>query len=122
MGPVSRLLGPEVALPQLWQDPVPKVDHPLIDAQEIVALKGKLLESGLSTSQLVADQPGRRRPRTAAPTKAAGPTGARIRLAPQKTWKANQPDELAKVLQILEKVQTDFNKTLAAGRRCRSRT
>ncbi|HYH68639.1 MAG TPA: catalase/peroxidase HPI, partial [Urbifossiella sp.] len=116
MGPVSRLLGPEVAPPQLWQDPVPKVDHPLIDDRDIVALKGKLLESGLSTSQLVATA------WASASTyrgtdKRGGANGARIRLAPQKDWKANQPDELAKVLQILEKVQTDFNKTLAGGKK-----
>ncbi|QDU18519.1 catalase/peroxidase HPI [Urbifossiella limnaea] len=116
MGPVSRLLGPEVAPPQLWQDPVPKVDHPLIDNQDIAALKSKLLESGLSTSQLVGTA------WASASTyrgtdKRGGANGARIRLAPQKDWKANQPDELAKVLQILEKTQTDFNKTLAGGKK-----
>ena len=116
MGSVSRLLGPEVAPPQVWQDPVPKVDHKLIDKQDIAALKGKILDSGLSTSQLVATA------WASASTyrgtdKRGGANGARIRLAPQKDWKANQPDELAKVLAILEKVQTDFNKTLAGGKK-----
>jgi catalase-peroxidase len=116
MGPVSRLVGPEVAPPQVWQDPVPKVDHTLIDQQDIAILKGKLLESGLSTSQLVSTA------WASASTyrgtdKRGGANGARIRLAPQKDWKANQPDELAKVLQILEKVQTDFNKSLAGGKK-----
>ncbi|HVK13951.1 MAG TPA: catalase/peroxidase HPI, partial [Gemmataceae bacterium] len=116
MGPVSRLLGPEVAPPQVWQDPVPKVDHKLIDKQDIAALKTKLLESGLSTSQLVATA------WASASTyrgtdKRGGANGARIRLAPQKDWKANQPDELAKVLQILEKIQTDFNQVQADGKK-----
>jgi catalase-peroxidase len=116
MGPVSRLLGPEVAPPQVWQDPVPKVDHKLIDKQDVAALKTKILDSGLSASQLVATA------WASASTyrgtdKRGGANGARIRLAPQKDWKANQPDELAKVLAILEKVQTDFNKTLADGKK-----
>ena len=108
MGPVSRLLGPEVAAPQLWQDPVPQVERKPIDKQDIDALKGKILESGLSTSQLVSTA------WASASTyrgtdKRGGANGARIRLAPQKDWKANQPDELAKVLKVLEKVQADFN-------------
>ncbi|QJW96960.1 catalase/peroxidase HPI [Frigoriglobus tundricola] len=116
MGPVSRFLGPDVAPPQLWQDPVPKVDHPLIDKQDAAALKSKILESGLSTSQLVATA------WASASTyrgtdKRGGANGARIRLAPQKDWKVNQPDELAKVLQILEKVQTDFNKAQTGGKK-----
>ena len=116
MGPVSRLLGPLVAAPQLWQDPVPKVDHKLIDKQDIAALKGKLLESGLSTSQLVSTA------WASASTyrgtdKRGGANGARIRLAPQKDWKANQPDELAKILTILEKIQADFNKAQADGKK-----
>ena len=114
MGPVSRLLGPLVAAPQLWQDPVPKVDHKLIDSRDIVALKAKILESGLSASQLVSTA------WASASTyrgtdKRGGANGARIRLAPQKDWKVNQPDELAKILPILEKVQTDFNKSLTGG-------
>jgi catalase-peroxidase len=116
MGPVSRLLGPWVPEPQVWQDPVPKVDHKLIDKQDVAALKGKILESGLSTSQLVSTA------WASASTfrgtdKRGGANGARIRLAPQKDWKVNQPDELAKVLQILEKVQTDFNKAQADGKK-----
>ncbi len=116
MGPVSRLLGPQVAPPQVWQDPVPKVDHKLIDKADIAALKGKLLESGLSTSQLVGTA------WASAATyrgtdKRGGANGARLRLAPQKDWKANQPDELAKILTILEKIQTDFNKSAADGKK-----
>ena len=116
MGPVTRLLGPTVAPPQLWQDPVPAVDHKLIDKQDIAALKAKLLESGLSTSQLVSTA------WASASTyrgtdKRGGANGARIRLAPQKDWKANQPDELAKVLPILEKVQADFNKAQTGGKK-----
>ena len=116
MGPISRLLGPEVAPPQLWQDPVPKVDYKLIDKQDIAALKSKILESGLSTSQLVSTA------WASASTfrgtdKRGGANGARIRLAPQKDWKVNQPDELTKVLQILEKTQTDFNKALTDGKK-----
>ena len=116
MGPVSRLLGPTVAPPQLWQDPVPAVDHKLIDKADSAALKAKLLESGLSTSQLVSTA------WASASTyrgtdKRGGANGARIRLAPQKDWKANQPDELAKVLPILEKVQADFNKVQTGGKK-----
>ncbi len=116
MGPVSRLLGPEVAPPQVWQDPVPSVDHKLIDDKDIAALKAKLLESGLGTSQLVATA------WASASTfrgsdKRGGANGARIRLAPQKDWKVNQPDELAKVLKIYEKVQADFNKAQDGGKK-----
>lgn len=116
MGPVSRLLGPEVPEPQLWQDPVPIVDHKLIDKQDVAALKSKILKSGLSRSQLVSTA------WASASTfrgtdKRGGANGARIRLAPQKDWKVNQPDELAKVLQILEKIQTDFNKAQTGGKK-----
>src|SRR5580704_1136110 len=108
MGPVSRLLGPLVAPPQLWQDPVPAVDHELIGEQDIAQLKAKLLASGLSISQLVTTA------WASASTfrgtdKRGGANGARIRLAPQKDWDVNQPTDLAKVLQTLEKVQKDFN-------------
>jgi catalase-peroxidase len=108
MGPHSRLLGPEVPEPQLWQDPVPAVDHPLIDAGDIASLKGKILESGLSTSDLV----------SAAWASAAsyrgsdrrgGANGARVRLAPQKDWEVNEPAQLAKVLKALEGIQMEFN-------------
>ena len=108
MGPVSRLLGPLVPPPQLWQDPVPAVDHELIGEQDIAQLKAKILASGLSISQLVTTA------WASASTfrgtdKRGGANGARIRLAPQKDWEVNQPAELAKVLQTLEKIQKDFN-------------
>src|SRR5262249_38058997 len=116
MGPVSRLLGPLVPPPQLWQDPVPKVDHPLIGAQEIAQLKAKVLASGLSLSQLVTTA------WAAAPSfrgtdKRGGANGARIRLAPQKDWEVNQPAELAKVLPILEKIQKEFNSAQSGGKK-----
>jgi catalase-peroxidase len=116
MGPVSRYLGPWVPEPQLWQDPIPQVDHELIGEQDIAALKGKILASGLSISQLV----------SAAWASAAtfrgtdmrgGANGARIRLAPQKDWDVNNPAELAKVLQSLEKIQQDFNGSQSGGRK-----
>jgi catalase-peroxidase len=108
MGPVSRLLGPLVPPPQLWQDPVPPVDHELIGEQEISQLKAKILASGLSISQLVTTA------WAAASSfrgtdKRGGANGARIRLAPQKDWEVNQPAELAKVLPTLEKIQKEFN-------------
>jgi catalase-peroxidase len=108
MGPVSRLLGPLVPPPQLWQDPVPAVDHELIGEQDIAHLKARILTSGLSTSQLVTTA------WASASTfrgtdKRGGANGARIRLAPQKDWEVNQPAELAKVLAALEKIQRDFN-------------
>ena len=108
MGPVSRLIGPEVAAPQLWQDPVPDVDHELVDDQDITLLKGKILGSGLSISQLVSTA------WASASTfrdsdKRGGANGARIRLAPQKDWEVNNPGELAKVIETLEGIQADFN-------------
>ncbi len=108
MGPVARLLGPEVAEPQLWQDPVPDVDHKLIDADEIEALKKTILASDLSISDLVTTA------WASASTfrgsdKRGGANGARIRLAPQKDWEVNQPEKLAQVLQVLEEIQKDFN-------------
>jgi catalase-peroxidase len=108
MGPVSRYLGPWVPEPQLWQDPVPAVDHELIGDADIAALKDRLLASGLSVSQLV----------TTAWASAAsfrgtdkrgGANGARIRLEPQRSWEVNQPAELATVLQTLEQIQQEFN-------------
>ena len=117
MGPITRYLGPEVpAEPQIWQDPVPAVDHPLIDEQEIAALKGRILASGLTVPQLVttawASASTFRRT-----DKRGGANGARIRLAPQKDWGVNQPAELAKVLQTLEKVRADFNTSLSGGKK-----
>jgi catalase-peroxidase len=109
MGPIARYLGPLVPKePQLWQDPVPPVDHELIGEQDIAALKAKILGSGLSISQLVATA------WASAATfrgsdKRGGANGARIRLAPQKDWEVNQPAALAKALQTLEGIQKDFN-------------
>ncbi|MEM5816529.1 MAG: catalase/peroxidase HPI [Desulfitobacterium hafniense] len=109
MGPRSRYLGPEVPEEELiWQDPVPPVDHELIDEQDIADLKAKLLASGLSVSQLVSTA------WASASTfrgsdKRGGANGARIRLAPQKDWEVNQPAQLAKVLAALEGIQTEFN-------------
>jgi catalase-peroxidase len=108
MGPVSRYLGPWVAEPQLWQDPVPAVDHELVGDAEIAQLKQKLLDSGLSTAQLVTTA------WAAASSfrgtdKRGGANGARIRLEPQRNWEINDPAELAKVLPVLEQVQQDFN-------------
>jgi catalase-peroxidase len=108
MGPVSRYLGPWVPEPQLWQDPVPPVDHDLIGEEDVAALKGKILESGLSISQLVSTAWA-----SAASfrgtDKRGGANGARIRLEPQRNWEVNDPAELAKVLQTLEAIQRDFN-------------
>ena len=108
MGPVVRLLGPEVAPAQIWQDPVPDVDHELIGAAEIAALKAKILASGLTGAQLVTTA------WASAATyrgtdKRGGANGARIALAPQKDWEVNQPAELAKVLKVLEGIKAEFN-------------
>jgi len=109
MGPRSRYLGPEVPEEELiWQDPVPAVDHDLIDAQDIADLKDKVLASGLSISELVSTA------WASASTfrgsdKRGGANGARIRLAPQKSWEVNQPEQLAKVLETLEGIQKAFN-------------
>jgi catalase-peroxidase len=115
MGPVSRLLGPLVAPPQLWQDPVPAVDHELIGEQDIAQLKAKILASGLSTSQL-ATTAWASASTFRGSDKRGGANGARIRLAPQKDWEVNQPAELAKVLQTLEKIQKDFNSAQSAAK------
>ena len=116
MGPVSRLLGPEVAEPQLWQDPVPAVDHELVSDSDIATLKGKLLASGLSVSDLVSTA-WASASSFRGTDKRGGANGARIRLAPQKDWKVNQPEELAKALATLEKVQQDFNASLTGGKK-----
>jgi catalase-peroxidase len=116
MGPVSRYLGPWVPEPQLWQDPVPAVDHELIDDQDIAALKAKVLDAGLSVAQLVSTAWA-----SAASfrgtDKRGGANGARIRLAPQKDWEANEPAQLAVVLPALEAIQQDFNGTQAGNKR-----
>ncbi len=116
MGPRTRCLGALVpAEPQLWQDPVPDVDHELIGEQDIASLKGKILESGLSISQLVSTA------WASAATfrgtdKRGGANGARIRLAPQKDWEVNNPPELTKTLQTLEGIQTEFNDSQSDGK------
>ncbi|MFP6815393.1 MAG: catalase/peroxidase HPI, partial [Pseudomonadales bacterium] len=116
MGPRTRCLGPLVpAEPQLWQDPVPEVTHELIGEQDIAALKVKILVSGLSISQLVSTS------WASAATfrgtdKRGGANGARIRLAPQKDWDVNQPDELGKVLATLEEIQKEFNSSQSDGK------
>ena len=114
MGPARRYLGPWVPEPQLWQDPVPEVDHELIGEADIAGLKSRILGSGLSISQLVSTA------WAAAASfrgtdKRGGANGARIRLAPQKDWDVNDPSELAKVLQTLEQLQQDFNRGQAGG-------
>jgi len=117
MGPRPRYLGPEVPTEELiWQDPIPAVNHPLIDAQDIASLKGKLLASGLSVSELVSTA------WASASTfrgsdKRGGANGARIRLAPQKDWEVNQPARLAKVLKILEDIQSEFNRAQSGGKK-----
>jgi catalase-peroxidase len=110
MGPVSRYLGPYVAEVQLWQDPVPAVDHEVINDKDIAALKSKILGSGLSVSRLIATA------WASASTfrgtdKRGGANGARLRLAPQRNWAVNEPDQLGKALQALEQVQQGFNKS-----------
>ncbi|MFJ2455240.1 catalase/peroxidase HPI [Pseudomonas protegens] len=117
MGPRARYLGPEVPAEELiWQDPIPAVNHPLIDAQDIQQLKGQILNSGLSVAQLVSTA------WASASTfrgsdKRGGANGARIRLAPQKDWEVNQPQQLAQVLQGLEAVQSAFNSAQSTGKR-----
>ena len=116
MGPRERYLGPLVPAEELiWQDPIPAVTHPLIDAQDIAALKSKILASGLSVSQLVSTA------WASAATfrgsdKRGGANGARIRLAPQKDWEANQPAQLATVLATLEGIQQEFNSAQSSGK------
>ncbi|MFF0049730.1 catalase/peroxidase HPI [Streptomyces sp. NPDC005498] len=116
MGPRSRYLGPWIPEPQLWQDPVPEVDHDLVGDEDSAALKDRILTSGLSVSQLV----------TTAWASAAsfrgtdkrgGANGARIRLAPQKDWEVNDLPEVAEVLQTLEQIQQDFNRSQTGGRK-----
>jgi catalase-peroxidase len=107
MGPLSRYLGPSVAPPQLWQDPVPAVAHPLVDASDVAALKKQLLASGLSVPQLVSVA-WRSAASFRGTDKRGGANGARIRLAPQKDWEVNEPAELKKVLAALERIQQGF--------------
>ena len=117
MGPRARYLGPEVPAEELiWQDPIPAVDHPLVDAKDIADLKAKILASGLSVSELVSTA------WASASTfrgsdKRGGANGARIRLAPQKDWQVNQPAQLAKVLDVLEGIQRGFNDAQSGGKK-----
>jgi catalase-peroxidase len=117
MGPSSRYLGPEVPKEVLiWQDPVPAVDHPLINNEDVAALKAKVLASGLTVSELVGTA------WASASTfrggdKRGGANGARIRLAPAKDWDVNQPAQLAKVLKVLEGIQSEFNKSASGGKK-----
>ena len=117
MGPRARYLGPEVPAEALiWQDPIPAVNHPLINNEDIAALKAKVLASGLTVSQLVSTA------WASASTfrgsdKRGGANGARIRLAPQKDWEANQPGQLAEVLQRLDAIRGDFNKSASGGKK-----
>lgn len=116
MGPISRYLGPWIPEPQLWQDPVPDVDHPLVDEQDIATLKDKVLDSGLSVQQLV------KTAWSAAASfrgtdKRGGANGGRLRLAPQRNWEVNEPSELDKVLPVLERIQQDFNASASGGKK-----
>ena len=117
MGPLARYLGPEVPTEELlWQDPIPAVNHALIDDKDIASLKSKLLASGLTVAQLVSTA------WASASTfrgsdKRGGANGARIRLAPQKDWKANQPEQLAKVLKTLTGIQSEFNGAQSGGKK-----
>ncbi len=116
MGPIARYLGPWVPEPQLWQDPVPAVDHVLIDAADIAALKRTILASGLSIPRLVATA------WAAAASfrgtdKRGGANGARVRLEPQRQWAVNEPAELGKALEVLERVQRDFNTSASGGKK-----
>ncbi|MGD8245508.1 MAG: catalase-peroxidase, partial [Anaerolineae bacterium] len=117
MGPRSRYLGPEVPEEELiWQDPLPAVDHELIDAQDIADLKGKILASGLSISELVSTAWASASTFRGSDYR-GGANGARIRLAPQKDWEVNQPEQLAKVLETLEGIKEAFNSAQTGGKR-----
>ena len=116
MGPVSRYLGPWIPEEQLWQDPVPAVDHELVDESDIASLKTKLLDSGLTVQQLIKtawSSAGSFR----GTDKRGGANGARIRLEPQKNWEANEPAELARVLPVLERIQQEFNSSASGGKK-----
>jgi catalase-peroxidase len=116
MGPRARYLGPWVPEPQLWQDPVPPVDHPVVGEQDIAALKRKILDSGLSIPELVSTA-WNAAASFRGTDKRGGANGGRIRLAPQKEWEANEPARLAKVLKSLEQIQQDFNKSQSGGKK-----
>ncbi|WP_425394982.1 catalase/peroxidase HPI [Aeoliella sp.] len=116
MGPHARLLGPEVPEPQLWQDPMPEVDHELVNRQDVAELKGQILDSGLSVSDLVSTAWASASTFRGSDMR-GGANGARVRLAPQKSWQVNEPAQLAKVLGALEKIQQDFNSSAAGGKK-----
>ncbi len=117
MGPIQRYLGPDVPQEELlWQDRVPPVDHPLVDAADVTALKAKLLDSGLTVSQLVSTA-WKSASTFRTTDKRGGANGARLRLAPQKDWEANEPAELAKVLPVLEQIQSEFNASATGGKK-----
>jgi len=116
MGPRARYLGPWVPEPQLWQDPLPPVDHELVGEQDVAALKRKILDSGLSIPDLVSTA-WNAAASFRGTDKRGGANGARIRLAPQKDWEANEPARLARVLKTLEQIQQDFNKSQSTGKK-----
>jgi catalase-peroxidase len=117
MGPRARYLGPEVPAEEfIWQDPIPAVNHKLIDAKDIASLKGKILASGLSVPELVSTAWASASSFRGS-DKRGGANGARIRLAPQKDWEVNRPTQLTKVLKKLEDIQTAFNKTQSGGKK-----
>ena len=116
MGPIARFLGPWVPEPQLWQDPVPAVDQELIDDADIAALKSTILGSGLAISRLVSTAWASASTFRGTDMR-GGANGARIRLAPQKDWEANEPGDLAETLQILEQIRQDFNSSLSGGKK-----
>jgi len=116
MGPISRYLGPWIPEPQLWQDPVPAVDHKLVDDKDVAALKKKVLDAGLSVPQLVKtawSAAGSYRNTD----KRGGANGGRVRLEPQRHWEVNEPSELEKALAVLEKIQHDFNDSASGGKK-----
>jgi catalase-peroxidase len=117
MGPKVRYLGPEVPAEDLiWQDPIPAVDHPLVDEKDVAALKGKILAAGLSVSELVSTAWASASTFRGSDMR-GGANGARIRFAPQKDWEVNEPARLAKVLKALEGIQADFNKSASGGKK-----
>jgi len=116
MGPYARCLGPEVPPPQLWQDPVPAVDHELVDAADSAALKATILASGLTVPELVSTA-WAAAANFRGSDKRGGANGGRIRLAPQKGWEVNQPEQLAKVIPVLEKIQREFNAAQPGGKK-----
>ncbi len=117
MGPKARYVGPEVPSEDLvWQDPIPACDHPLVDAGDIASLKSKILASGLSVSELVSTAWASASTYRGSDMR-GGANGARIRLAPQKDWAVNKPDQLAKVLGVLEGIQSDFNGSASGGKK-----